>query len=135
MNSICGTWRVIDGEVFDAESHTRLLVCAGGLRYAPDGSFVARCVLVPEANDGGADAAAERFEYEYSGHYEVDAERGVIAHRILSSSFPDDIGTTAYRSFQRTGAFLSVAFPVISAGEEPNRNCSYGFISLQREES
>ena len=85
--------------------------------------------------DGGADAAAERFEYEYSGHYEVDAERGVIAHRILSSSFPDDIGTTAYRSFQRTGAFLSVAFPVISAGEEPNRNCSYGFISLQREES
>ena len=135
MNSIAGNWRVIDGEIFDAESDTHFTFCAGSLRYEHDGTFAASCVLVaPEATptDGGDETT--RVAYDYSGNYEVAAERGVIVHHILSSSFPDDVGTTVYRSYERKEAFLSVAFPVAATDAEFNRASSCGFISLKREE-
>ena len=135
MRSITGTWQVIDGEIYDAESDTRFALCAGRLRYAPDGTFAASCVLVAaEAIAVDDAAAATRVAYDYSGNYEVDVAAGVIVHRILSSSFPDDVGTTVYRSYQRNETFLSIAFPVAATGAEFNRANSCGFISLKREE-
>ncbi len=136
MSAIAGTWRVIDGEIYDAESDTRFTLCAGSLRYERDGSFAASCVLLaPEDISSEGGDGAGRVTYDYSGSYAVDAARGIIVHHILSSSFPDDIGTTVYRSYQRNETFLSVAFPVAAAGTEFNRASSCGFISLKQEES
>lgn len=135
MNSIAGNWRVIDGEIYDAESATHFTLCAGSLRYEGKGTFAASCVLVaPNAAPTEGGDAATQVAYDYSGNYEVDAARGIIVHHILSSSFPDDVGTTVYRSYERKEAFLSVAFPVAAPGAEFNRASSHGFISLEREE-
>lgn len=137
MDPIISTWRVIEGRVYDAETGTHLEVKEGSLHYDRDGSFAAHCVLVAASSGATAtgDAAVERYPYSYAGRYEVDAARGVIRHQILSSSFPDEIGTTVLRSYQLAAQFLSVAFPVTGSSGEQTQTSSYGFISLKREGS
>ena len=133
MNSIISTWRVISGRVYDAETGTQLEMNEGSLHYDRDGSFAAHCVLIAAGASVDEEAAAARYPYSYAGRYEVDAARGVISHQILSSSFPDEIGTTVLRRYQLSAQFLSVAFPVTGSSSEQTRTSSYGFISLKRE--
>lgn len=136
MKSLIGVWHVVGGQIYDGETGTRFALRMGSLRYEPDGTFAASCTLVAaasaEAVAGEGDAATPGYPYDYSGRYHADEARGVIEHFILSSSSPDDIGTTACRRYQLTEEFLSVAFPVAESPSGNEGASSHGLISLKR---
>lgn len=134
MNSIIGTWYVIGGQIYDGESDTRFTLREGSLCYERDGTFAASCKLVAATAVGESDgeAGTQCYPYDYAGRYKADAALGVIEHHILSSSSPDDIGTTVLRRYQLIKEFLSVTFPVDGSPSGNDHAGSSGYISLKR---
>jgi hypothetical protein len=135
MSPIAGTWRVASGHAYDAELRSRVRFREGRLVYGDDGTFSARCVISPDAGGGEAHESMpeERIVYGYAGRYEVDAARGVLSHHILSSDFPEEIGTTVYRMYELSDHTLVIRFQDSPLAEGSGSVGSHGCVTLERE--
>jgi len=60
-------------------------------------------------------AAFERFD-AYCGTYTIDTEKTTVTHHVLSSKFPNWVGTDQIRFFKVSNDTLRITAPPILAG-------------------
>ena len=81
--------------LYQADGHMSAHVCAGGAAR-----LVSDDPLAASAQEA---LAAWRSYFGYWGSFAIDAEKGVVVHRVTGSSFPNWIGTDQVRYFRFDG--------------------------------
>ncbi len=123
-----GAWRLIGVEYRHANGQVVPLYGQdpqGLLVYAPSGHMAAQ-VMHPRRpatpasrDDPGALAAYHAIVAGYAayfGTYTVDAEAGIVLHRVLGSLLPQWVGSLQVRHFEFAGQRLTLRLPAEQLG-------------------